>query len=83
VSAVSRACLVGAVLSLMLANSSRAEDRLLRRATKLAGIDRSYHLFVPSAVRADQPTPVVFAFHGAGGQGRDMLCCRAAGAGAA
>ena len=53
-----------------------AEDRLEHGTLKVGTLNRTYLLYVPDTVKSDQPTPVVFAFHGSGGQGRDMLCSR-------
>jgi polyhydroxybutyrate depolymerase len=34
--------------------------------------DRTYHVYVPSSYRPDQPAPVLLAFHGFGGTGTGM-----------
>jgi len=63
-------------LAVSLMGCARADDRTEPRTLKVGALDRTFILFVPAAVKADQPTPIVFAFHGSGGHGHDMLCCR-------
>lgn len=65
-----------AILASALSACAWAEDRLEQGTLKVGAFHRTYLLYVPDTVKPDQPTPVVFAFHGSGGQGHDMLCCR-------
>ena len=71
-----KVCTLLTLALLALSGCARAEDRTEQRTLHVGAFDRTYNLVVPAAVKADQPTPVVFAFHGSGGKGADMLCCR-------
>jgi polyhydroxybutyrate depolymerase len=42
------------------------------RTLRVAGVERSYLLYVPSEHQASSPAPLVLVFHGAGGRPRQM-----------
>jgi len=46
---------------------------LRTRAVTIGGRERSYHVFVPDAYEAGEPTPVVLVFHGGGGGAEGVM----------
>ena len=58
--------LIGAVLFLVFGFTTRAAEQLMRREWEVAGVKREALIYVPEAAKT-KPIPVVFAFHGHGG----------------
>src|ERR1043165_9413833 len=48
---------------------ARAQNR---NTITVGGLDRTYQFYAPASVKSNQPTALVIALHGGGGQGRGM-----------
>lgn len=65
--------LIFAVLAcLLLTPTVLARPAGLFETIDHGGITRSYYLFVPPEIARDEPSPLLFAFHGTGGTGHHM-----------
>lgn len=57
-------------VSLVGCQTTVKTGRSLTEVLEHEGIERTYHIYLPSNFSADEPTPLVIALHGGGGQGR-------------
>ncbi len=63
------AFLIAVVVSLGLFRRARAQNS---NSITVDGLERTYEFYAPTAIQPDQPTALVIALHGGGGQGRGM-----------
>ena len=61
-----------AVLCLCFAISDQAAAHLSKETFASGGQKRSYYLFIPETLEADQPAPVVLMLHGSYSDGREL-----------
>ena len=61
-----------ALLSLCFAISVQAAPELSKETLESGGQKRSYYLFIPENIAADQPAPVVLMLHGSYSDGREL-----------
>jgi polyhydroxybutyrate depolymerase len=57
----------------LVSATSEAKDDLLKKEIKVGRLNRTYLLHVPPTYKKDKPTPMVLAFHGGSGQGKNMV----------
>jgi len=63
------AALIMVIASFGLFRRARAQNS---SSITVDGLERTYELYVPSSIKPAQPTSLVIALHGGGGQGRGM-----------
>lgn len=60
-------------LVLTLAPSAPPADKVVKETFGAGGRTRTYYLFVPSKVKAEEPAPLIVLLHGSGREGRSLI----------
>ncbi len=60
------------VIFFLLGTSRGFSSELIREEMQSGSFNREYFVHVPPSYRKDRPTPVVFVFHGGGGNAKQI-----------
>lgn len=50
-----------------------ASQNLITKNIKVDGLERTYHIQIPSSYNGKEPLPVIFILHGGGGTGKEIM----------